>query len=321
MISIITGGAGFIGFNLTKKLLNMGNQVIILDNFSNSDKDKICSIKNVNIEVVFCDLSNYKETYEVFESFKSKLDKNVEIWHLAANSDIESGVNNIDIDYRDTFMSTYNLLKISKEFQINSFLFASSSAVYGNHGDKNIIEDTGPLMPISNYGAMKLASEAICFSAFESFLKFLRIYRFPNVVGIPATHGVIKDLITKLLKNPYELDVLGNGSQAKSYLHVDDLIDGMIHLSNKKNPDIENPIFNLGNNNDYVNVKWIAEEIVKVVSPNAKIKFGKDNRGWVGDIPKFKYNTDKAILAGWKPKMDSKESIKKAISEVFNQLN
>ncbi len=320
MISIITGGAGFIGFNLTKKLLNIGNKVIILDNFSNSNKDKICSIKNENIEVIFCDLSNYEQTYGVFESIKNQLDKNVEIWHLAANSDIESGVNNIDIDYRDTFMSTYNLLKISKEFQIDSFLFASSSAVYGNHGDKNISEDTGPLMPISNYGAMKLASEAICFSAFESFLKFLRIFRFPNVVGIPATHGVVKDLITKLLINPNELDVLGNGSQAKSYLHVDDLIDGMIHLSKEKN-NVENPIFNLGNNNDYVNVKWIAEEIVKVVSPKAKIKFGKDNKGWIGDIPKFKYNTDKAKLSGWKPKMDSKESIEKAISEVYNQLN
>tara|TARA_B100000242_G_scaffold274250_1_gene228431 strand:+ start:1017 stop:1979 length:963 start_codon:yes stop_codon:yes gene_type:complete len=319
MISIIAGGAGFIGLNLSKKLLKMGNKVIILDNFSNSDKGSLDRIQNENFEVIVCDLSIFDQTYSIFKSINNQFIDNVEIWHLAANSDIVSGVNDIDIDYRDTFMSTYNLLKISKEFNIDSFLFASSSAVYGNHGDKNIIENTGPLMPISNYGAMKLASEAICFSALESFLKFLRIFRFPNVVGIPATHGVIKDLITKLIKNPYELDVLGNGSQSKSYLHVDDLIDGMIHLSNE-NATLKDPIFNLGNNNDYVTVRWIAEEIVKIVSPNAKIKFGKEDKGWLGDVPKFKYNTDKAKAAGWEPKMNSKESVKKAILEVFDQL-
>ena len=131
-------------------------------------------------------------------------------------------------------MTTFNLLEMARKYSVRNFYFASSSAVYGDHGNKNIDENTGPLMPISNYGAMKLASEAQCFAAFESFLDKLRVFRFPNVVGTPATHGVIFDFINKLKKNPTRLDVLGDGTQQKSYLHVNDLVQGMIHLSEIK---------------------------------------------------------------------------------------
>ena len=321
MNSIICGGGGFIGYNLAKKILEKGNKVFILDNFSNSKKETINSLKKFgNIEIFSCELSNFIEIKVLFNSLRNEIHNEAEIWHLAANSDIESGVNDIEIDYRDTFLSTYNLLKIAKEFQIKSFFFASSSAVYGNHGDKLVNEDTGPLMPISNYGAMKLASEALCFASYESFLEKLIIFRFPNVVGSPATHGVIKDLITKLWTSPDLLKVLGNGTQAKSYLHVDDLVIGMMHLAYQNHEKPKNPIFNLGNNNDSVTVKWIAEEIIKSVSPKAKIEYGEGDKGWVGDVPKFKYDTEKAKIAGWIPKLNSQESVKKAIKEIKIQI-
>ncbi len=322
MNSIICGGGGFIGFNLAKKILEKGNRVFILDNFSNSKKETINALKNQNnIEIFACELSNYIEIENLFNSFQEEISGDTEIWHLAANSDIVSGVNKVDIDYRDTFMTTYNLLKISKKFEIKSFFFASSSAVYGNHGDKLVNENTGPLIPISNYGAMKLASEAICFASYESFLKKLIIFRFPNVVGSPATHGVIKDLITKLQTSPNLLKVLGNGTQAKSYLHVDDLVHGMMHLAYQNYENLRNPIFNLGNNNDNVTVKWIAKEIVKSVSPGAKILYGEGNKGWLGDVPKFKYDTTKANEAGWIPNLNSEEAVQKAIKEIKIQLN
>ena len=91
-------------------------------------------------------------------------------------------------------MTTFNLLEVAKKYSIKNFFFASSSAVYGDHGNRNIDENVGPMMPISNYGAMKLASEGLCFAAYENFLEKLRIFRFPNVVGTPATHGVILDI-------------------------------------------------------------------------------------------------------------------------------
>ena len=129
-------------------------------------------------------------------------------------------------------MTTFNLLEVAKNILLK-ISFTSSSAVYGDYGKKTIEENDGPLMPISNYGAMKLASEALCFSAYEGFLEKLRIFRLPNVVGTPATHGVILDFIKKLVKNPKKLNVLGNGEQQKSYLHVNDLVEGMIYLSKK----------------------------------------------------------------------------------------
>ena len=117
-------------------------------------------------------------------------------------------------------MTTFNIIRACREKNIKKLVFASSSAIYGDHGEKSIYEDISPLMPISNYGAMKLASEAICLAAKHEFLEKLMIYRFPNVVGTPATHGVIYDFVRKLKKDNRSLEVLGNGTQKKSYLHV-----------------------------------------------------------------------------------------------------
>ena len=163
-----------------------------------------------------------------------------------------------------------------QKFRIKNFIFASSSAIYGNHGDLTIKEDTGPLIPISNYGAMKLASEAVCFAAYESHLQNLRIYRFPNVVGIPPTHGVILDLVNKLKINPKVMQVLGDGFQEKSYLHVEDLINGMILLNKVNLKSNDNPIFNLGLKNDTVKINWLAEEVIKQFSLEQRLFMARE---------------------------------------------
>ena len=216
MSVIISGGAGFIGVNFVKRIFQNEKEIFILDNFSNGSikwLEYFCLEKKV--EIINCELSNLDETLYAFDKLMKKVSDEPKLWHFAANSDIPNGVLDARIDFRDTFLTTFNLLEVCKKYSIKSFYFASSSAVYGDHGDNSISENTGPLMPISNYGAMKLASEAICFSAYESFLNELRIFRFPNVVGMPATHGVILDFINKLNKNPKELNVLGNGLQRK----------------------------------------------------------------------------------------------------------
>ena len=317
MSVIISGGAGFIGINFTKHLTNFENEIYVLDNFSNSNIKWFKYFKiDRKVKIINCDLSDKDKTSEAFDIIFGKLKSTPEVWHFAANSDISRGLEDPWVDLNQTFMTTFNLLDNCKKHRINKFYFASSSAIYGDHGDKALQESTGPLMPISNYGAMKLASEAFCFSSLESFLDKLRIFRFPNVVGIPATHGVIYDFITKLILNPKVLNVLGNGSQSKSYMHIDDLIDGMIFLANKNIDKKEIPIFNLGNDSDFVTVKWIAEETVRIFSPSAKIIYGNEDRGWLGDIPRFSYITEKAKIAGWKPSLNSKESITKAIIKI-----
>lgn len=306
---LIIGGAGFIGSVLVKKLLLEKNEIIVIDKLSLGSKT------NINIPTV----SFYEIDINNIEEVIKKLEKHPdidEVWHLAANSDIPLGVQSIDIDLYDTFMSTVSILKIMKKIKCKKIYFASSSAVYGFNHSK-LHEDIGPLFPISNYGAMKLSSEALISSSLETFLEKVCIYRFPNVVGIPATHGVILDFMKKLKKDMTILEVLGNGLQQKVYLHVSELIDAMCFIN--KNTDNGMNYFNIGASDNGVMVKQIAEEVIKAVSPNAKIKYQKLDRGWPGDVPYFSYSTNKLKNLGWSPKMSSLEAIKKAIQEIALQ--
>ena len=176
------------------------------------------------------DLSSSDGSDKLFELATSKYGQIDEVWHLAANSDIPAGVDNPDIDYKDTFMTTYNLLKSSKKYSVKKFNFASSSAVYGDWQETALDESLGPLKPISYYGAMKLHQKLKYLQQLRVFRR-CKYFRFPNVVGVPTTHGVILDFFNKLKENPKNLTVLGDGSQ-KSYLHVTELVNAMLYVSN-----------------------------------------------------------------------------------------
>lgn len=306
---LIVGGAGFIGSSLTKKLLSDNYEVLVIDKLSLGSRN---NLNNTPIKFYEMDIN---DTSAVLSALGTNPEID-EIWHLAANSDISAGVNDINIDLNDTFMSTFSILEIMKKINCKVINFASSSAIYGINKNR-LNENIGPLFPISHYGAMKLSSEALISSSLESFLERANIYRFPNVVGVPATHGVILDLIKKLKINKKELSVLGNGMQQKTYLHVSELIEAMIFI-NKNSKQILN-FFNIGAMDDGITVKDIAEEVVRVVSPNAKIKYQSSDRGWVGDVPKFIYSIEKIKKLGWSPKMSSYDAVKKAILEIANQ--
>lgn len=240
------------------------------------------------------------------------------MWHLAANSDIPAGVENPDVDLKDTFLTTFELLRSMRQYDVKTFHFASSSAIYGDLGTVKLYEGIGPLLPISNYGAMKLASEAQISAAAECFLERVNIFRFPNVVGTPATHGVILDFINKLASDSHELHVLGDGTQQKAYLHVSDLVDAMFAISSRK-IDVKIDVVNIGPVDDGVTVRWIAEQVVARISPDAKIMYGKGNKGWVGDVPRFNYSTDRLQSYGWSPKLNSSEAVLRAIDEIAIQ--
>ena len=321
-VCLVAGGAGFIGVNLVSELLNQGANVFVGDNLSlGSYKNLHNFSKLTNQSSIKIDLSSSDGSDKLFELTTSKYGQIDEVWHLAANSDIPAGVDNPDIDYKDTFMTTYNLLKSSKKYSVKKFNFASSSAVYGDWKETALDESLGPLKPISYYGAMKLASEAQICSAKESFLKQANIFRFPNVVGAPATHGVIFDLIDKLKESPNELNVLGDGTQRKSYLHVTDLTDAMIYISDAEIEKIQPTIVNIGCDDEGVTVRTIAELVVRRCSPKAELIFGDEERGWIGDVPKFKYDTSQLKGFGWLPKMNSFEAIERAINEIALQKN
>lgn len=309
MSVLVVGGAGFIGSVLVKKMLQDNLDIVVIDKLSLGSADYIDTNK---IEFHQIDINNIEQVLEILKS--KQID---EVWHLAANSDIPAGVEDINVDLDDTFMSTVSTLKIMKVIECKKLYFASSSAVYGCN-ENRLHEDIGPLLPISNYGAMKLSSEAVISAALESFLDKVCIYRFPNVVGVPATHGVILDLIKKLKKDMTNLEVLGNGNQQKTYLHVSELVEAMLFIKNK----IENEMnyFNIGAMDDGVFVWQIAEEITKAISPGAKINYQKTDRGWVGDVPRFYYSVNKLKELGWSPKMTSLEAVQRAVGEIASQV-
>jgi len=317
--SLVAGGAGFIGSNLIRKLLNEGRQVVVVDNFSRGSSNNIpLDIRNSKyLELIEADLSKESAVMDVFE--KTKRHSIDEVWHLAANSDIPAGVQDSSVDLKDTFMTTYSLLRGMKAFNVTNFHFASSSAIYGDLGDEVLHENIGPLLPISNYGAMKLASEALISAAAESFLSRVNIFRFPNVVGVPATHGVIFDFVNKLILNPAELNVLGDGTQQKSYLHVVDLIDAMLTIRSRDRIG-KIDFVNIGPVDDGVKVSWIADQVVLRVSKKAKINYGDGNKGWIGDVPKFCYSTKKIQSYGWSPRLGSEAAIIRAVDEIAKQF-
>jgi UDP-glucose 4-epimerase len=269
------------------------------------------ALQDTNFEFRELDVNDYK-TFLDFARAEAERQPIKTVWHMAANSDIQAGGQDPDVDLRLTFMTTYNVLKLMQALKIAGIVFASSSAIYGEH--KGLLrEDTGPLFPISNYGAMKLASEASISAASERFLERAWICRFPNVVGGRATHGVIYDFLRKLRHNPAELEVLGDGTQEKPYLHVTELIDAMIEIFQRSAERLN--CFNIAPDSGGTTVRHIAEAVVRAASPGARIRYTGGSRGWVGDVPRFNYSTEKLRALGWSPKLSSDEAIELAIRE------
>lgn len=320
-VHVVFGGAGFIGCNLIQTLLNNpDDEVVCVDNFSRGNVRHLKNfLKSSRFRLLEIDVSKHDEFIGALKDCDFN-DHNVVVWHLAANSDIPAGVADVTIDLKDTFLTTVNILRWMKSCGYVNFCFASSSAIYGDHGDDILHEGVGNCHPISNYGSMKLASEAVISSACEDFLHNAYVYRFPNVVGTPATHGVIYDFIKKLRADPGVLTVLGDGSQKKAYLHVSDLVDAMIFIAATANEDRKFKVYNIGPLDGGILVRDIAEIVANLHSPLPNIVFGSGNKGWVGDVPKFKYSIKKLENLGWQPSMGSRAAIELSAKQIYKQI-
>ena len=311
---LITGAAGFIGVNLTRRLLAAGDRVIGVDDLSRGRRDALAEFEPSNrFAFRVADCANSGEVGTAIGGVAPTID---DVWHLAANSDIPAGVADHRIDLHRTFLTTVGTLEVMQQLAIKRLHFASSSAIYGDHGDTLIHEDIGPLQPISNYGAMKLASEVQIRAAVEAWLPRADIFRFPNVIGVPATHGVILDFFRKLRATPDRLDVLGNGTQQKSYLHVDDLIDAMLHIAQF---DGRYLVYNIGPTDTGITVRSIAEAVRDQAAPQAELHFGDGDRGWVGDVPRFRYSVQRLTDTGWAPRLGSDAAMRHAVAEIAQQ--
>jgi UDP-glucose 4-epimerase len=300
---LITGVAGFIGSNYCEYLLKKFNKIRIIgiDNFSVGNKKNIKEfLLNKNFEFHKLDIHDLKKII--------KISKNCSlVIHLASNADIAKAIKNPLIDYTQGFKLTLNILEVMRKNSIKNLIFSSGSGVYKESYNKKLIENKTDLIPISTYGANKLSSEAFISAYCHLFDIKASIFRFANVVGKKQTHGVAYDFKKKLIKNPKFIKVMGNGNQRKSYIDVEDVISGTIlafHNQKKKFS-----IYNIAND-DQISVKEILNLVVKKLDIDyPKVKWGKHNRGWLGDVPFVKLSNKKIKAIGWTYKFNTKQAI------------
>ena len=291
---LVTGGAGFIGSHLIEEL-SKKHDVVVYDNFSSGKKEFLEGIKCKIINGDILDLEKLKEATKDIDI----------IYHLAADPDVRKSyyepLRNFEIDAKGTL----NVLEAARINDAKKFVFSSSSVVYGIA--KMPTPEDAPIKPISNYGAAKASSEMYMRSYSNLYgIKCLSL-RYANIIGPKSTHGITYDFYNKLKKNPKELEILGDGNQKKSYLHVKDCVSATILTSEKQTKLFD--IFNVGSE-EQISVKEIAELIVKEMRlKDVTFKYSGGKIGWPGDIPKMLLSIEKLKSIGWKPTFNIKESI------------
>ena len=307
----VTGGAGFIGSHLVDKLIQMG-EVKVYDNLSSGKKEFIQHhFSNPEFSFVCVDLLDLDKLKKEMAGFDA-------VFHLAANPDASLGIKNTDLDLKQETIATYNVLESMRINNIKKIIFSSSGTIYGETPVIPLPEDYGPVLPISLYGAGKVASEALITAFCNTFDMQCWIYRFANIVGDRGTHGVIYDFIHKLKKNPKELLILGDGTQEKPYLWVEDCVEGMIfgfkHSSSQIN------LFNLGTNSS-IDVNSIARMVVEEMGlENVKFKYTGGNRGWRGDVPQVRFDVKKMSRLGFGARYSSEEATRMTIKVLIKEI-
>lgn len=309
MNHIVVGGGGFIGSSIVSRLMETTNDnVIVYDNFSSGKISFLEKyLKNSRMKIVIGDAKNLNDlTYNMKDMDKC--------WLFCSNPDIAAAVENPLIDFYEGTLITQNVVEAMRVNNVKNIVYASGSGVYGDKG-LYPVHELLPTVPVSPYGASKLGSEAIL-SAYSYMYKIkVRVFRFANVIGKNQTHGVGKVFLEQLLSHPTYLDILGNGKQTKSYIHIDDILNAVF-----KEYDTSSlfDVFNVATT-DYLTVDQIANIVCSVMKlENVEYRYSsKEARGWVGDIGVVVFNTDKIRARGWDNRYSSQVAMKKSIEEMM----
>jgi UDP-glucose 4-epimerase len=308
---LVTGGAGFIGSHLVDRLMAEGNAVTVYDNLFSGKKEWIKHhFDKPGFRFIQADLLENDTLTEAMKGHEI-------VWHLGANTDIPGGNKQVDLDLKYCAVATHSVLEAMRRNNIRQLLFSSSSTVYGELVREVTAEDAGPLLPVSLYGAGKLAGEGFISAYCELFGLRACIFRFGNVVGARMGHGIIYDFIHKLRHDPKELEILGDGHQEKNYFLVEDCLDGMLCAlhNSKKTCDV----FNLGSPTT-VRVSEIARIIIEEMGlKDVRLRYTGGERGWPGDVPRVFYDVSKINSLGWQAKYSSAEAVRIACRRLLGR--
>lgn len=313
----VSGGAGFIGSHLLASLLKDGEieRVVIFDNFSSGKLSFIKEgVRDSRVEVVKADLKELSAVTSAMVGCDT-------VFHLAANPDIAKAVTQPDIDFWEGTYLTQNLLEAMRLNGVRKIFYTSGSGVYGENPKVAFAEDYGPCVPISTYGASKLACEGLIAAYCHMFELIGRAFRFANVVGPRQTHGVGYDFVRRLSADPNRLRVLGDGAQKKSYIHVEDVLSA-IRLVDERTTG-KYAVFNVATD-DYITVAEIADLAVKAsgLTPGqTRYEFTGGDRGWKGDVPVVRFDCTKIKALGWKARRSSAEAVTDAMKAMIEELD
>lgn len=311
---LVTGAAGFIGSHLNDRLLDRGLHVMGFDNLSSGDMANLShAMENSRFRFVRGDLLDFQATAHMLGECEL-------VFHLAADSEARVGAENPDIHFKKNLQATMNLLEaMRKRGARTKLVFASTSTIYGEPSVIPTPEDYGPLLPISAYGATKLGCEALAASYTRLLPLQVVIFRFANVVGSRARHGVLYDFIMKLRKDPLWLEVLGEGTQTKSYLHVDDCVDAFLMALDDRFWRNSVEVYNIGSE-DQTNVLKIANIIIEAMGLNNVTIRTTGGRAWPGDVIMMQLDISKIKRHGWRAGRNSEEAVRSAAEQLIREL-
>ncbi|WP_050033519.1 NAD-dependent epimerase/dehydratase family protein [Halorubrum halophilum] len=302
--ALVTGGAGLVGSHLAARLLDRGATVRVADDLSKGDRERVPD----GAEFIEADLT---DPDDVAEAVTDDLDV---VFHFAAYTDT-----NYDDDrelFEDNTAMTYNVLERMHEVGVDRLAFTSSSTVYGE-APRPTPEDYGPLEPISIYGSSKLADEALISTHAHSYGVRSWVFRFANIVGPHQRGNVIPDFIQKLDADPSELEILGDGRQEKSYMHVSECVDAIQHVVEHADEDLN--VYNLGTETT-TSVTDIADIVSDELGVDPEYDYTGGDRGWTGDVPKMRLSIEKLADLGWEPSIESDEAVRRSARELIDEI-
>jgi UDP-glucose 4-epimerase len=304
------GGAGFIGSHVVARLLSdpEAARVTVYDNFSSGREAHLDPVRDdPRLTVVRGDVGDLEALVEAADGHQVAV-------HLASNPDIARAATEPSIDFDEGTLLTHHVVEAARRTTLERILYASGSGVYGDIGEVEAHEDRGPLLPISTYGASKLAGEALISAYSFMFGLSGRAFRFGNVVGPWQTHGVGLDFVRALLDDPTSLRILGDGRQSKSYVHVDDVVEAMLTAERRGSEAFQ--VFNVATG-DYITVAEIADlaaECVGLDPAAVRYELTGGDRGWAGDVPVVRLSTERIRGLGWRPTRTSREALQESMS-------